>query len=197
MDYTMNDYFTNDNEYEDLPAVESFIDFCDEYQIAEEGFVEIGKKIIEACYRFILSILGLFIRIIPVKSVRDKLLKIQKTAKMKSRMRANGYSREDAKKDAEFLVSVLDDIKPINKQFRKELMKSGLDYRKIEKACNNYADNLDNYCNENPDKAYDEKTVKYSNAVRNNMSLHALPFQVVGKDFDDFDDDIFDDDDMW
>ena len=42
MDYEMNDYFFEYDEYEDLPATESFVDF--DMDIAEEGFKDVVKK---------------------------------------------------------------------------------------------------------------------------------------------------------
>ena len=41
----MNDYFTDDNEYENLPAVESFINFCDEYAIVQESDSDVAYNI--------------------------------------------------------------------------------------------------------------------------------------------------------
>ena len=45
MDYSMNDYFFGYDEYEDLPVIESFMNFNEELFPATEGIKEVGKRI--------------------------------------------------------------------------------------------------------------------------------------------------------
>ena len=61
MDYEMNDYFFEYDEYEDLPATESFVEFG--MEIAEEGFGEFGERILAMVQRLIETVKRLILKI--------------------------------------------------------------------------------------------------------------------------------------
>ena len=82
MDYEMNDYFFGYDQYEDLPATESFVSF--NMDIAEEGFKDAVKKAVTAvkgfiikCANYLLSLLlklaRLVVNAIPHRETKEKL----------------------------------------------------------------------------------------------------------------------------